>query len=333
MRSIKFFCRFFQKAFMYKKNYLYGGVYMKNNIVTYEMVKESVAMTRDFIREYLGREGFKTWSCQQHKLLSLFLSKIDYTEGNNNIDIELTYDEIIEGFGWDYSKNIRNMKEILKSDIDYMMGNCKMWLKGRDTTSPYYAENLIISCKLDSSYIIMRININFMIHLENLFDLQYKKRWQFLIMPISDLKLFSSKYSQLFFYEFITCGKIGGSINSHQLSTKAIKYLVGLDEDSYMRKEQTFDRSNFEKRVIIPALKDIDATEMVDIIKTENGNYFEKYKKRGKIVGYKFRYRIYNIYQIYDRRNKKNRNTINDNEINTFEVVYDYNDLPFEISS
>lgn len=274
----------------------------RKNSVSHKMVQESVAMTRDFIREFLGREGFKNWTAQQQKLLSLFLAKLKYDEGNNDPEIQLTYDEIIKGLGWEYYGHERNMREKLFPDVNYMMGHCKMCLKGRNKGLPVYAGNLISGFKFDGNSLTIIINWQFMVHLENLFDLQRSTGWRFMIMPLSDLQLFHSKYSEFFFFEFITCGAVGGAINSHQLSTKEIKYLVGLSDNAYMRKGQTFDRCNFEKRVLIPAMKDIEATEMVDIIKASDGEYFEKIKVRGKVVGYRFRYRIYTIQQIFERR-------------------------------
>lgn len=300
---------------------------MDKKIVTNKMIDESVAMTRDFIREFIGRDAFKSWSAQQQKLLSLFLAKLKYDEGYNDIAIELSYQEIIEGLGWNYSKNSRNMKEKLQPDIRYMMGHCQMWLKGVHREVPDYAECLITGCKFNSRSMVMQINPRFMEHLENLFSLPRGRGWQFMIMPISDLQLFTSKYSQFFFMEFITCGKVGGPENTHQLSTKDIKRLLGMDETAYVRDNGKFDRYSFEKRVIIPAMQDIDKTEMVDIIKTKDGSYFEKYKKNGGVVGYKFRYRIYDIYQIYARRNHKHT-PIDDGKI--VEIVYDFANIPFD---
>ncbi len=94
-------------------------------------------------------------------------------------------------------------------------------------------------------------------------------------------------------------------INERRYTTKELKTIFGLDINDYTRmvtnkedgsKERKFDRTNFEKRVLIPAIEQINEGEMMQIL-TQPGkkgrvSYFGKTKTEQGSVCYIFRFKV-----------------------------------------
>ena len=84
-------------------------------------------------------------------------------------------------------------------------------------------------------------------------------------------------------------------VNEGIVGIKKIKELFDIPKDgkgSYMRTEKNggFDRSSFEKYVIDPLCADLTKTEMITLIVQPDGKCYEKVKKAGKVMGYKFQW-------------------------------------------
>lgn len=76
--------------------------------------------------------------------------------------------------------------------------------------------------------------------------------------------IFSCKFTYPLLVEFKSCCKVGGYINHHTLTTKQLKELFNLDIGAYMRdfdpvsgQYKKFDRANFEKYVLNPAIEEL----------------------------------------------------------------------------
>lgn len=63
---------------------------------------------------------------------------------------------------------------------------------------------------------------------------------------------------------------------------------------SYMRSRQNggFDRSKFEKQVIDPVCEELAKTEMITLILTPDGKFYEKVKRGNRVIAYKFHWTI-----------------------------------------
>jgi len=59
-----------------------------------------------------------------------------------------------------------------------------------------------------------------------------------------------------------------------------------------MRKKGGFNRSEFEHKVIDPICEDLSKTDMIQLILTTEGKYYEKIKNGNKVIAYKFYWRL-----------------------------------------
>jgi hypothetical protein len=59
-------------------------------------------------------------------------------------------------------------------------------------------------------------------------------------------------------------------------------------EGSYIRGNGSFDRSNFEKRVIDPICDDIKGCRMINLVMQSDGKPYEKVKRGNRVLGYRF---------------------------------------------
>lgn len=80
-------------------------------------------------------------------------------------------------------------------------------------------------------------------------------------------------------------------LNKADLGIKYFKELFGIPKSgkgSYMREKGGFDRSNFEKFVIDPLCEDLSHCRMISLVLQPSGKYYEKIKKGGRVVAYRF---------------------------------------------
>lgn len=80
-------------------------------------------------------------------------------------------------------------------------------------------------------------------------------------------------------------------VNSCTLGVKYLKDLFGMSIDDYVVNGH-FERSKFEKYVIEPLCKDMENCRMISLIQFKDGKYYEKVKKNGRVLGYKFFYTV-----------------------------------------
>lgn len=86
-------------------------------------------------------------------------------------------------------------------------------------------------------------------------------------------------------------------INQGTVGIKQLKELFDIPkegEGSYMRTVENggFDRSKFEQRVINPICEDLAHTAMIQLILQADGKYYEKVKRGGRVIAYKFYWKI-----------------------------------------
>ena len=119
----------------------------------------------------------------------------------------------------------------------------------------------------------------------NLKDGEYVTLWS------SDILSMQSSRS-IDFYEFLRLHTdTRDEVNRGVISIKALKEMFDIPKDgpgSYMRDKGGFDRANFEKKVIDPLFEDLAKCKMIIPVKLENGKYYEKLKKNGRVIGYEF---------------------------------------------
>lgn len=265
--------------------------------------KETLGMTRDFALVHLVTSGYVEWSSLQRKLFAVVLGEIDWTKSGNSNIIEITAEEIAEKIDWDLGNNIRKIKEMLNDNLHAMARTSYISID-----DPYTGEkitrNLIVGVRTNSTGATVEIDSKFLPHFENLYKLSANEKKSFITFMQPDLLSFDSSFSYPLFMRLRSCGKSGGAINEYSMTTRQLKELFGLGEEAYVRKDGHFDRTNFEKFVINPAIVDINKSETITILPWEDGKLFAKEKVRGKVVGYKFKFQIWDKKKITRNREK-----------------------------
>ena len=118
------------------------------------------------------------------------------------------------------------------------------------------------------------------------FDLTYipllRELQQSTTMFFDDILKFECTHS-ISLYQFIrSLNKHPKFSNYYDFSTAELKNIFGLDENAYMRKNSSFDRSNFEKYTIDTAIRELN--EKATLVKNV---HYKKHKKGNKVAFYR----------------------------------------------
>lgn len=230
------------------------------------------------------------WTVEEKKLFVACLTKIKWSEGNNCNVVELEKTEVVNALGLDLDASDRSR---------YLRGAFQRLAKDSMVhwTSPEDAEEwqdafLITGIRSTRGKIKVTINPDFMVHLQNLF-----KNMPFLTIWSSDVFKFKSRHSFSLFERLRLDYDSRYTTNFRRYTTRELKGIFGLSKEDYTRKKDgSFDRTNFEKRVLDTAISEINQhSKMMSILpngKAKNGklSFYEKGKKNGYIAYYEFRY-------------------------------------------
>ena len=75
--------------------------------------------------------------------------------------------------------------------------------------------------------------------------------------------------------------------NVGTISVRKFKEMYNIPKEAYTEKNGHFKRTTFEQRVIDPACEDLAKTEMIKLMIQEDGKYYEKVKRGGRVVAYR----------------------------------------------
>lgn len=109
---------------------------------------------------------------------------------------------------------------------------------------------------------------------------------------INSILTFNSSFSISLYNYLMSWEDKKEVINKRYLSTKQLKELFGLSESDYMRKDGTFDRSNFEKKTIHKAVEEIVKSGAINIYW-----YKAKHRLTKQVVAYVFEYVVFDNYE------------------------------------
>lgn len=249
---------------------------------TNSLKDDLVAMSRALAKTQIN------WSLEERKLFFMCLTKIRWNKAGNNNVVELDKKEIVDALNLKLDSNVRGYylreafrKLALHSEVSWTDPKDKeVWEDGF----------LITGRRSTKGKIYVTINPYFMPHLENLVS-----RTSFLTYWTTDVYGFKSKFAMLLFEELRMRYDTRYLTNVRSYTTKQLKDIFGLAKEDYVRKNGSFDRSNFEKYTLDKAIEEINQTQMMSIIcigKKKNGQdcFYEKVKKNGFVAGYKLRY-------------------------------------------
>lgn len=287
----------------------------ENNIVipirrSKDTESDMIAMSRDFNRALLFATDYLKWSSLQKKIFSLILGEIDWRHWHNDTQVQLNNEKVMKELGWDLGDNQRNMTAALNKELDYMVTHSAIRVKD-PYTGDWFTGNVFVNAygKLGITYV--DLNPKIMPHVEGLYDTAEDKKKLFIQYVKPDLISFTSKFSAPLFSELCSCAVIGKNIiNRHRIKIQRLRKLFDLSENDYTRKSSKagskprLDKYNFEKRVLTPAVEDINNTEMLKLVPYEDGSYFKRIKTGAQIFEYEFQYIVLNDKEVYNHRKK-----------------------------
>ena len=264
---------------------------------------DMVAFSREFARAQLSSNDFVNLTNLQKKLLTASLSKINWEAKAKSNVVEINNLDLMKKLGWDMSNSERTLKEVMANEFYEIIKNSSIKLKN-PYNGQWHTGSLVTNAWGDNLFTYVEFNHQFMPHLENLYQLTAETKQPFITIMEPDVLSFSSTYSYNLYLELKSCSKSGGAINTHKMSTKQLKDLFGLPYDAYVSGGK-FNRTRFEERVLIPAIEGINASEMIQILSFQDGKYFEKEKRLGKVAGYVFKYKVLNRENMVSKRKKE----------------------------
>lgn len=252
---------------------------MAENTKNNELVAFSKSLAR--AKKDMGFYGRKMFFC--------VLEKISWNAENSNI-VELDKKEVIEKLGIKTDANHRS--KILR-DVSSELRHCEIKFNGEDKEN-WEDGWLITTVQSTRSKLAITINSEYMPLLQNL-----GKNRDYITLWANDVYMFQSDRSYIL-YEYFRLHSDTRKTNTVTLSTKQIKELFDIPQNAYMHHDKkknvdTFDRANFEKKVIDVVCEDLSKTQMIGLCLDKNTKKFYRKKKNGRIVaGYEFTFTINN---------------------------------------
>lgn len=246
----------------------------------YEPPARLVAVSNIFAR------ARKNMSLNEQKAFVYALTQVDFTKSLNDEFIRLD------------KKTLANVLGLTTDDPDHLSQNLYDELKDitkhsyieiADRDLGLYSNGFIISAITKFRNIVrLRLNGEYLPLFTNL-GRDYITMWS------SDVFKMHTKRS-VQFYEFLRQKsyseyQINGNMYSYGMGIKAIKEMFDIPKEgkgSYMREKGGFNRTEFEKKVIIPMCEDLMATKMITLAIQPDGKPYEKVKRGNKVLGYRF---------------------------------------------
>lgn len=217
------------------------------------------------------------------------LTKINWAKEVNTNEVELDKREVAEIIGIVIDKNL-SIK--LRSMFKNMMIHSMISFDS-DDKDVYEDGMLVVKVRSTKGSMIVQFNDYYMPLLSNLL-----KDKDFVTIWANDIYKFDSNYSYILFEE-LRLHSDTSRTNWRTYTTKQLKEMFRIPKSgkgSYMRKDDGFDRSNFEKKVLDTAIDEINKGQMLKVLpildsdECKKGKCYEKIKKNGYVAGYRFKY-------------------------------------------
>lgn len=216
-------------------------------------------------------------SVQAFKALGVILSKIDYTKDNRNengeVIVSCTLAEIRKACGvskkdtnYEYYKTIiSNLinSSYVEGDIDGrdVMGYVIPWVEADHKAEQITFEFTLLNKLLPYFQCLYR---------------NYTK------IEIEQTKNFKSKFSMALYLNLLSW--TNGENESYRFyTTKQLKEMFGLSKDDYCKKDGKFNRTEFEKKTIEVAIKEINQNTRMKV-------EYKKNKKNNRVANYQFNF-------------------------------------------
>lgn len=234
-------------------------------------------------------EAHKQMNLAEYKVFTLGLSRIDWTQPCPDT-IYFDKKELASVIG--IQSDIDHLSQDLKRAIGQMPKHSFIEFdeKGKDF---YVSGNFVRTIAMFKNVVRLKIEDEFLGLFGNL-DAK-KEVSKYITMWSGDVFRMKSERAVLFYELLRDNSDTREAINSGTVGIKKFKEMFDIPKDgkgSYMREKGGFDRKNFETRVIDPLCEELQKTEMITLILTPEGKYYEKIKNGNRVIAYKFYWTI-----------------------------------------
>jgi hypothetical protein len=250
------------------------------------VMNQTVALSRAVAR------AFCPWDNIQKKIFVMMLTKIRWTEENNNNIVFLEKEEMMKAL--DLNMTTRDFAKLLKGEMTSMVKSAYLTWRPRDDDLGFGGGMIITTYEYRNGLLTIEINKNFMPHLEGFVKANGDSVVPFLTFWSNDVYALKQKHSLKLYEELRTYGNTARTELDpcqRDYTTKQLKTLLGLDEEAYMRGKKTgdktagFDRTNFERKCLTISLAEINQkTKLIKILPDPTTKQlFTKMKQDGHI--------------------------------------------------
>lgn len=238
-----------------------------------------VAVSRIFAR------ARKQMSLNEQKTFVYALSQIDFTKPPESEYVRL--DKKVLAKILNNNSDIDHLSQNLYDEIKDIWIHSHIEIADRDL-GLYSSGAFITSVTKFKNMLRIRFNGEYLPLFTNLSN-NYITMWS------SDIFQMTTKRSVQFYEYLRQITDDRQEVNSVLLGVRALKEMFEIPKDgpgSYMRKDNHFDRANFERYVIEPLCDDLAKCRMIQLVIQPDGKPYEKVKRSGKVYGYRFYWSI-----------------------------------------
>ena len=255
-------------------NYECEGQMSIDDVFAIEIPENLFAVSRIFAR------ARKQMNLAEYKAFTYTLSNLRFTEENSNkIMLDKKTLAAIVGVNSDPD----HLSEDLKRSIGQLPLHSHIEIDDKD--NDFYESGMVVtSLRMYKNKVCITLNQDYMPFFSRL-EKNYITMWS------GDIYQMHSERS-ITFYELLRENTdTRKEINEGTLGVQKFKELFNIPKDgkgSYMRKSGGFDRTQFERKVLDPVFEDMADCKMINIVPQAGGKFYEKVKKNGRIIGYRF---------------------------------------------
>lgn len=261
---------------------------MAQNIEQKPSIDKLFAISKAFAR---SKDGM---TMTEKKLCSIYLSKLEWKNLNNEREIWIDKSEIMETLGSEIDAD--HQSYYLRQLAQNMVHHSELHFQGADRNE-WEDIPLFTNRKSTKNKLMIKLNEDAMPHLQNL-------SCDYITLFLADILHFPNTVEGKRAYKLYEYLRLNSDSRRREcetiLTTKKIKELFDIPyqgEGSYIRKDGSLDRKNFEKYVIEPVLRilaNCSHVVLFDFGKDQKGErlLYNKIKKHGMVEGYELMYSI-----------------------------------------
>ncbi len=222
----------------------------------------------------------KQMNLPEFKAFTYALSNLKFT-GDNGNKLMLDKKTLASVVG------IQSDTDHLSQDLKRSIGKIPVhsYIEIDDEDNDFYESGVVItSMRMYKNNACITFNPDYMPLFSNL-EKDYITMWS------GDIFTMSSERSIEFYEQLRLNTDTRDKVNTAQLGIKYFKDLFNIPKEgkgSYMTKDGHFSRTHFERKVIDPLCEDLAKCRMINLVLQPDGKYYEKVKRGGRVVAYRF---------------------------------------------